>query len=161
CSSAADCGASPNGTFVSDTAGAWSAAALTDLNEDGALDVIAATANEGLDIVRGGVVLNTYHLDTDASVSEIVTGDFAGDHLGDAAFVASGPSGDRIAAVFGAHDGVIGPIQPMSTESSTLWIGALTETPWLPTQHGHDGIDDLLVVSASGAGVALGDAHRV
>jgi hypothetical protein len=183
CAGPADCGASPAGTFVR-VAGPtfpirWSAAAITDLNGDGVLDVVAgrirATAanpmpigDASVDIVRGGAIPNVYTATTSEPVTGLVAGDFDGDRLGDVAMIESAPPGDRITVLFGTHEATAGTPVAMSRFGGKLRIGRASEIRWLPTTRGRDGIDDLIVIQAMPgaavaptAGLLVGDAARL
>ena len=184
CAGPADCGASPAGTFVR-VAGPtfptrWSAAAITDLNGDGALDVVAGrvrataadpmpTGEASVDIVRGGATPNVYAATTSEPVTSLVAGDFDGDRLGDVAMVESAPPGDRITVLFGTQEATIGAPVAMSPFGGQLRIGRASEIHWLPTTRSSDGIDDLIVLRAGmpgtsdapTAGLLVGDAARL
>jgi hypothetical protein len=184
CAGAADCGASPAGTFVR-VAGPtfpsrWSAAAIADLNGDGALDVVAgrirATAanpvpigEPSVDIVRGGAIPDVYTATTSEPVTSLVAGDFDGDRLGDVAMIESAPPGDRITVLFGTREATAGTPVAMSPFGGQLRIGRASEIHWLPTTRASDGIDDLVVLqsgmpgpgAAPTAGLLVGDAARL
>jgi hypothetical protein len=184
CAGPADCGASPAGTFVR-VAGPnaptqWSAAALTDLNGDGALDVVAGrvratpanptpTGEASVDIVRGGAIPNVYSASTSEPVTSLVAGDFDGDRLGDVAMIESAPPGDRITVLFGTHEATVGSPVAMSPFGGQLRISRASEIHWIPTTRSSDGIDDLVVLragtpgssAAATAGLLVGDAARL
>ncbi|HEX3481025.1 MAG TPA: VCBS repeat-containing protein [Kofleriaceae bacterium] len=184
CAGAADCGAGPAGTFVR-VAGPtfptlWSAAAIADLNGDGALDVVAGrvratdanptpTGDASVDIVRGGAIPNVYSATTSEPVTSLVAGDFDGDRLGDVAMIESAPPGDRISVLFGTHEATAGAPVAMSPFGGQLRIGRASEIHWLPTTRSSDGIDDLVVIRAGmpgtgdgpSAGLLVGDAARL
>ena len=181
CTSAAECGTSAIGTFVrvaAPTEVPWNAAAITDLNGDGDLDVVAARAGEtDVDVVRGGAVPNVYRANTSDPVTNLVAGDFDGDRLGDVAIVESSPPGDRVAVLFGTTDAIVGTPVAMSPFGGRLRIDRMSEIHWIPSTRGSDGIDDLLVIdlgtapaggppvggplSTPGAGLLVGDAARL
>lgn len=184
CAGPADCAASPAGTFVR-VAGPtfpsqWSAAALTDLNGDGVLDVIAgrirATAanpapigEASIDVVRGGATPNAYAATTSEPVTSLVAGDFDGDRLGDVAMVESAPPGDRVTVLFGTQEATAGAPIAMSPFGGRLRLSRASEIHWLPTTRSSDGIDDLVVLRAGmpvtgvapTAGLLVGDAARL
>ncbi len=186
CAGPADCGASPIGTFVR-VAGPtfptqWSAAAISDLNGDGALDVVAGrvrataanptpTGEAAVDIVRGGAAPNVYTANTSEPVTSLVAGDFDGDRLGDVAMIESAPPGgpgDRISVLFGTEEATAGTPVAMSPFGGRLRIGRASEIHWLPTTRSSDGIDDLVVINAMPdnnapptAGLLVGDAARL
>jgi hypothetical protein len=165
-----DCGTVPVGSFrriAAPTKVPWHAAAVVDLNGDGALDVVAARGGEpDLDIVRGGGgSANVYRASTDAQISDLVAGDFDGDRLGDVAMVESNPQlGDRISVLFGTHEATVGSPRTMSGPTGQLVLGRFSEIPWIRTK-GTDGVDDLFVVNVGAptpiAGLAIGDAARL
>ena len=173
CSGGADCGASPAGTFVraaAPTQVPWNAAAVVDLNGDGALDVVAARAGEAdVDVVRGGGAPNVYRANTAEPVANLVAGDFDGDRLGDVAMVESTPPGDRISVLFGTQESIVGTPRPMSSFGGRLRLDRVGEIHWIPSRRGSDGIDDLLVVDLQpdpvtgmpAAGLVVGDAARL
>ena len=159
----ADC--SPLGSWlrvVTPTA-TWTVAALSDLNGDGALDVVAARANDAdVDVVRGGAVPNLYRANTNDPVTGLVAGDFDGDRLGDVALVESSGPGDRVSVLFGSRDATVGPAVAMSPVGGSLKLEVVHEVHWLPSTRGSDGIDDLLVLKAgTAAGLLIGDAARI
>ncbi|HEX8111162.1 MAG TPA: VCBS repeat-containing protein [Kofleriaceae bacterium] len=186
CIGPADCGASPTGTFVR-VAGPtfptrWSAAAITDLNGDDVLDVVAGrvrataanptpTGEAAVDIVRGGAAPNVYTATTSEPVTSLVAGDFDGDRLGDVAMIESAPPGgpgDRITVLFGTREATAGTPVAMSPFGGRLRIGRASEIHWLPTTRSSDGIDDLVVIKADmdpsvapTAGLLVGDAARL
>jgi hypothetical protein len=183
CAGPADCGASPAGAFVRVAGPAfptrWSAAAITDLNGDGALDVVAGrvrataagptpTGEAGVDIVRGGAIPNVYAANTSEPVTSLVAGDFDGDRLGDVAMIESAPPGDRITVLFGTQEATAGAPVAMSPFGGRLRISRAGEIHWLPTTRSSDGIDDLVVLEAGvpasvapAAGLMVGDAARL
>ena len=164
----ADCGAATAGTFVrvaAPTQVPWNAAAVADLNGDGALDVVAARAGEAdVDVVRGGAVPNVYRANTSEPVANLVAGDFDGDRLGDVAMVESSPPGDRVTVLFGTTDAIVGTPLAMSPPGGRLRLDRISEVHWIPSTRGSDGIDDLIVVdlgTAPAAGLLVGDAARL
>lgn len=184
CTDPVDCGAGTAGTFVRVAGPAlptlWSAAAVVDLNGDGALDVVAGrvrVADDGtmpvrepnVDIVRGGATPNVYSATTSEPVTSLVGGDFDGDRLGDAAMIESAPPGDRISVLFGAQESTVGAPVAMSPFGGRLRISRTSEIHWLPTTRGSDGIDDLVVIkadmsganTATTAGLMVGDSARL
>jgi hypothetical protein len=163
-----DCGTSAAGTFTrvaSPTQVPWHAAALVDLNGDGALDIVAARAGEAdVDVVRGGAVPNVYRANTSEPVTSLVAGDFDGDRLGDVAMVEATPPGDRVTVLFGTKEAIVGTPLAMSPFGGRLRLDRLSEISWIPSTRGSDGIDDLLVLdtgTALTAGVLVGDAARL
>lgn len=145
CTGPADCGASPAGTFVR-VAGPtfptlWSAAAITDLNGDDVLDVVAgrvrataanptATGEAAVDIVRGGAAPNVYTVTTSEPVTSLVAGDFDGDRLDDVAMIESAPPGgpgDRITVLFGTREATAGTPVAMSPFGGRLRIGRASD----------------------------------
>jgi len=175
CTAGVDCGASPAGTFVfaagpTKAMGLWSAAAVVDLNGDGALDVVAARDHEAdVDIVRGGAVPNVYRANTSEPIATLVAGDFDGDRLGDVAMVETTPMADRVTVLFGTHESIVGTPRPMSSFKGRLRLDRVSEIHWVRTARGSDGIDDLLVVDLTpdamtgkpAAGLVVGDAARL
>lgn len=169
CTGLADCAGSPIGTFVraiAPTKVPWVAAAVVDLNRDGVLDVVAGRAGEpDVDVVRGGAVLNVYRANTSAPVSALVAGDYDGDRIGDVALVETAGTRDRVSVLFGTLESIVPAPVPMTPLLDKLRIDRLGEINWLPSSHGHDGVDDLVVVDSVGgtvrAGVMLGDAARL
>lgn len=148
------------------TVTAWVDAALTDLNGDGAIDVVAGRAmQDDVDVVRGGLPLNVYRSDTASPVTRVLAGDFDGDRLGDVALVESSLAGDRVAVVFGTRDGVLGSAAAMTDFGGKLVLHRLTAAPWIPSARGTDGIDDILVIrtdqNTARAGLSMGDATRL
>ncbi len=168
CASATDC--TQSGGLVRriepSTALAWIDAAVTDVNGDGAGDVVAARLNsEDVDVVRGGSTLNVYRSDTTSKVTAVLAGDFDGDRLGDVALVETTVFGDRFTVLYGARDGVLGPARAMSEYGGKLRLHRLSSYRWLPSTLGTDGVDDILVLknvnNAISGGISVGDAARI
>jgi hypothetical protein len=166
--SGAECGTSPPATFLRvapPTQVPWRAAAVVDLNGDGALDVVAARGNEAdVDVVRGGAVPNVYRANTSEPVTSLVAGDFDGDRLGDVALVESSPLADRVSVLFGIQGAIVGTPLAMSPFGGRLRLDRLSQISWIPSTRGSDGIDDLLVLDTGtplSAGVLVGDAARL
>lgn len=167
CAGAEDCGGVAPGTFVraaAPTEARWSAAAVTDLNRDGALDVVAARAlRPDVDVVRGGAAPNVYRADTSAPVVDLVAGDFDGDRLGDVAMVERSPMFERIVVLFGTQEAIVAAPRAIASISGALRLNRFSVVRWIPSRRGADGIDDLLVVDEAGelAGLLVGDAARL
>ena len=167
CANATDCTAGLERRIEPTTAQAWTDAAITDLNGDGAADVVTArVGQDDIDVVRGGSTLNVYRSDTASAVIGTLAGDFDGDRLGDVALVESTQlSGDRMVVVFGTRDGILGAPRAMTDYGGKLKLHRLSAYHWVPTDRGADGIDDVLVVQTSGngavAGLSIGDATRL
>jgi hypothetical protein len=163
---AADCSTGLVRRISPSSALAWTRAAVTDLNGDGAGDVVAARAvQDDVDVVRGGTTLNVYRSDTASPVTSVLAGDFDGDRLGDVALVETSGAGDRLAVLYGTREGPLGAVHPMTAAGGKLEIQRLVSYSWLPTARASDGIDDVLVVRAQSttlsAGLAMGDAARI
>ncbi len=176
CAGPEECGASPAGTFfpiAAPTRFDWTAAAVVDLNGDGALDVVAARGMESdVDVVRGGDVPNVYRADTSARITSVVAGDFDGDRLGDVAMTETvGMGSERIVVLFGTQESIVGSAVAMSgPRPGQLRLARAAEIRWIPSKRGDDGIDDLMVVNVvvGGqppmpplAGLVIGDAARL
>lgn len=173
CTGIDDCGASMPGTFVpvaEPSSLEWVAAAVVDLNGDGALDVVAGRAAPNLDIVRGGASPNVYSVGSTSGVRGLVAGDFDGDRLGDVAIAERAMMGaDSISVLFGAREATVAAPRVMSGPrmmGGPLLLDRFTAMSWLPSSRGTDGIDDLAVVQLGGgtgvrAGFMLGDAARL
>lgn len=117
-------------TSYKSTSKPWSMAAVTDLNGNGLLDVIAGTAGEpGLSFLSGsdGPLPVDTHFNTQGPVQFLTTGDFDGDRIVDVAYVQSGPpnsDSDTLAVAFGQRDGVPLPGRPIAGVSGVQEIGS-------------------------------------
>lgn len=145
----------------------WTAAAVVDLNGDGQLDVVAGRkAQDDVDIVRGGPVPNVYRADTTTAVTAISAGDFDGDRVGDVALIETSVNANqRISILYGARDGVVGAPVVTSKFEGTLLVARLGRATWSGTNHGTDGVDDLVVARVfegePTAGILIGDPARI
>jgi hypothetical protein len=101
----------------------WTSAAITDINDDGRLDVAVSLAQlDGIDFFRNvredevvGVVFNEFRRDTDGPPRLLRSGDFDGDQVGDVAFVLGELDDDQpnqIAVSFGDTSG--SPSEPVA-----------------------------------------------
>ena len=151
-------------------AGRWLAATVTDLDGDGAGDVVASLRDQqNLEVVRGGpqAGLNMYEVSTGVPVTAMRPGDFDGDGYGDAALIESG-NGQRVSVLYGRPDGKVEPPRPNSRFQGVLVPAVLRRFGWENTSRGRDGIDDLFLVRTvndstpvTTAGVLIGDPSRV
>lgn len=145
----------------------WTAAAVVDLNGDGQLDVVAGRkAQDDVDIVRGGAVPNVYRADTTTAVTAVSAGDFDGDRVGDVALIETNINANqRISILYGARDGVVGAPVVTSKFEGTLLLARLGRATWSGTNHGTDGVDDLVVARVfegePTAGILIGDPARI
>ncbi len=145
----------------------WTAAAVVDLNGDDQLDVVAGRkAQDDVDIVRGGPVPNVYRADTTTAVTAISAGDFDGDRVGDVALIETNVSANqRISILYGVRDGVVGAPVVTSKFEGTLVAARLGRATWSGTNHGTDGVDDLVIARLFEgepiAGILIGDPARI
>jgi hypothetical protein len=137
----------------------WSEAIVVDINDDGFLDVIAASRiTRGLDwFLNAGPAglpgrFNRYVADTVSPPTHLVAGDFDGDFAVDVALVESGVDGgpDELTVVFNVGAGLPGQPQPNGRLGQATWFMDTGVLQDFGTEDGGeiDGIGDLALLSS-------------
>jgi hypothetical protein len=136
----------------------WTDAEITDVNGDGALDVIATSSERGIDwLVNAGLIgpfvrFNRFLVDTASRPTHLRTGDFNGDQLSDVIALEE-LAGDLydLTVVFSSPSGVPGEAVRSGRVRRPVWFIGPGQIPELNTKE-IDGVTDLFILSDLGDG---------